>query len=122
MRSIYISVSCLLTRAILLSLGLNLSIIVVLFGMQNAYAGTVVVRKSTETFDAFALRDELAKQHQWQEGLRHEQQLTILRALPLGCLVIEAPSEYYTCAGLAYRQYQYQDEALYIQIPSPASH
>lgn len=111
MRGIQHHLSCLL-----------LSLVFVGLCMPNAYAGTVVVRKSSEPFDAFALRDELAKQHQWQESLRHEQQLTILRSLPLGCLVIETPFEYYTCAGLAYRQYQYQDEALYIEIPVPSEH
>jgi hypothetical protein len=102
--------------------GLLLTLVLASLCMPNASAGTVVVRKSSEPFDAFALRDELAKQHQWQESLRHEQQLTILRSLPLGCLLIETPFEYYTCAGQAYRQYQYQGEALYIQIPFPASY
>lgn len=90
--------------------------------LAPAYAGTVVVRKSTEPFDAFALRDELARQHEWQQALRQQQQLNILRSLPLGCLVLETPHRYFTCGSKAYRQYDYRGEALFIQIPQPPSH
>ena len=39
-----------------------------LFGVMS-HAGTVVVRQSSTPFDAFAVRDQLLQQHQWQELL-----------------------------------------------------
>jgi hypothetical protein len=94
--------------------------LVLLFSI-NTYvlAGTVVVRKSTEPFDAFALRDELAKQHEWQQALAQQQQLNIIRSLPVGCLTLVAPYPYYACDARFYRPYLHSGEALYIQIPNP---
>jgi hypothetical protein len=94
--------------------------LVLLFSINTyVFAGTVVVRKSTEPFDAFALRDELAKQHEWQQALAQQAQLNIIRSLPVGCLTLVAPYPYYACDARFYRPYQHSGEALYIQIPNP---
>jgi hypothetical protein len=85
----------------------------------QVFAGTVVVRKSTEPFDAFALRDELAKQHEWQQALAQQAQLNIIRSLPVGCLTLITPYPYYSCDARFYRPYLHSGEALYIQIPNP---
>ncbi|GAA0779934.1 MULTISPECIES: hypothetical protein [Pseudomonadati] len=82
-------------------------------------AGQVVVRKSSESFDAFAVRDQVLKDYEWQEALRMQQQIQILQSLPLGCLPMAVPYRYFTCNGLAYRPYQYQNKELYIQIDQP---
>ncbi|WP_144212838.1 hypothetical protein [Shewanella donghaensis] len=84
-----------------------------------ADAGKVVVRKSSEPFDAFAVRDQVQQDHQWQEMLRMQQQIQILQALPIGCLPIAVPYRYFNCSGRAYRPYSYQDQEVFIQIDSP---
>lgn len=85
----------------------------------NAAAGQVVVRKSSEPFDAFAVRDEVQRLHQWQEALRFQQQLQILQALPLGCVPLVRPYRHFSCQGLYYRPYSYQNKELFIQIDPP---
>ncbi|WP_220761033.1 MULTISPECIES: hypothetical protein [unclassified Shewanella] len=82
-------------------------------------AGQVVVRKSSEPFDAFAVRDEVQRQHAWREALRFQQQLQILQALPLGCVPVAMPYRYFSCQGLYYRPYPYQNKELFIQIDPP---
>ncbi len=79
-------------------------------------AGQVVVRKSTEAFDAFAVRDQVLREHEWQEALRMQQQINILQSLPMGCMLMARPYNYYSCGGNFYRPYQYQNEEIYIQI------
>jgi hypothetical protein len=94
--------------------------LVLLFSINTyVFAGTVVVRKSTEPFDAFALRDELAKQHEWQQALAQQAQLNIIRSLPVSCLTLITPYPYYSCDSHFYRPYLHSGEALYIQIPNP---
>ncbi|QDE32469.1 hypothetical protein [Shewanella polaris] len=82
-------------------------------------AGTVVVRKSSEPFDAFAVRDEVLQLHEWQTLLRQQQQLTILRSLPIGCISVNTAYLYYHCGQLNYRPYQYHGQQLFIQIDLP---
>ncbi|OBT06975.1 MULTISPECIES: hypothetical protein [Shewanella] len=84
-----------------------------------SHAGKVVVRKSSEPFDAFAVRDAVQQDHQWQEMLRMQQQIQILQALPLGCLAVAVPYHYYNCAGSMYRPYMHQNQELFIQIDPP---
>lgn len=69
-------------------LGLSVLIIGLLMSCI-AEAGTVIVRKSSQPFDAFAVRDELQQQHEWQELLRQQQQLSILQSLPLTCIAVK---------------------------------
>ncbi|WP_338591785.1 hypothetical protein VXM60_03925 [Shewanella khirikhana] len=84
-----------------------------------AHAGQVVVRNSDEPFDAFAVRDELARQHDWQEAIRAQQQLQILERLPVGCLLLPTPYRHFRCDGLFYRPYPWHDKELYISVPNP---
>lgn len=86
-----------------------------------AIAGQVVVRQSSEHFDAFAVRDQVQQDHQWQEILRMQQQLQILQALPSGCLPVAIPYRYFNCSGNAYRPYPYQDQEVFIKIDPPSS-
>ncbi|WP_040571740.1 hypothetical protein [Shewanella benthica] len=79
-----------------------------------SHGGQVVVRKSSEPFDAFAVRDQVLQDHQWQEVLRMQQQIQILQALPSGCILLARPYTYYSCQGLFYRPYQNRD--VYIQV------
>lgn len=83
-------------------------------------AGEVVVHKSSEKFDPFAVRDEILKQHQWQESLRQQQQLDILKSLPAGCLPLSEPYLYYECGAKYYRPYEHQNQQLFIQVDAPA--
>ncbi|MCL2917983.1 hypothetical protein [Shewanella litorisediminis] len=85
----------------------------------GASAGQVVVRKSDEAFDAFAVRDQLAREHQWQEALRAQQQLEILQSLPLGCVLVPSPYRHFSCKGFFYRPYPWQGRELYISVPNP---
>ncbi len=82
----------------------------------NVSAGKIVVRKSSEPFDAFAVRDQVLREHEWQEALRMQQQVQILQALPLGCILMARPYAYYTCQGVFYRPYQYQNQDVYIRV------
>jgi len=79
-------------------------------------AGQVVVRKSSEPFDAFAVRDQVLREHEWREALRMQQQINILQSLPIGCIPMARPYAYYSCGGNFFRPYQYQNNELYIQI------
>lgn len=80
-------------------------------------AGQVVVRKSTdEPFDAFAVRDQVLLEHEWQEALRMQQQIQILQSLPLGCVLVAHPYRYYRCRGQYFRPYDYQGGEVYIQV------
>lgn len=81
-----------------------------------SHGGQVVVRKSSEPFDAFAVRDQVLRDHQWQQALRMQQQIQILQALPTGCILLARPYTYYACQGIFYRPYQYQDRDVYIQV------
>jgi hypothetical protein len=86
-----------------------------------SYAGTVVVRQSSTPFDAFAVRDSVLQQHEWQELLRQQQQIMILQSLPIGCLAVTSPFHYFSCGNQFYRLYEYQDTQLFIQIEPPVS-
>ena len=84
-----------------------------------AVAGTVEVRKSTEPFDAFAVRDEVLQQNEWKMLLSQQQQLSILRSLPINCIYVKSAYQYYHCGQLNYRPYLYHGQQLYIQIDLP---
>ncbi|MCE9677834.1 hypothetical protein LZP69_01330 [Shewanella sp. AS1] len=74
-----------------------------------AFAGEVVVRKSSEAFDAFAVKQQVLKEHHWRELLRMQQQIEILQALPSGCLFSQGEASYFLCAGGSYLPYLYSD-------------
>ncbi|NRD72583.1 hypothetical protein HQQ94_04855 [Shewanella sp. VB17] len=81
-----------------------------------AFSGQIVVRKSSEPFDAFAVRDEVLREYEWKEALRMQQQIDILQSLPLNCIPFRSPYHYYHCNGLFYRPYLYENKELYIQV------
>ncbi|WP_372847447.1 hypothetical protein [Shewanella sp. Scap07] len=94
-----------------------LLVLMLLSSTFTSHAGQVVVRKSSEPFDAFAVRDQVKQQHEWQEALRYQQQIQILQSLPLGCVFL--PIRYYRCGHIYYRPYQYQQQDVYIQVDPP---
>ncbi|MGS0680934.1 hypothetical protein ACVBIL_07240 [Shewanella sp. 125m-7] len=97
----------------------RLSSILLIMLATNASAGQVVVRKSSEPFDAFAVRDEVQRLHEWREVLRYQQQIQILQSLPFACVPFTVPYRYFSCQGLFYRPYSYQNQPLFIQIDPP---
>ena len=82
-------------------------------------AGEVVVTRSSEHFDAFAVRDQVLKDFEWQESLRRQEQIQILQALPIGCIPQMRPYPYYTCGENSYRPYNYQQREVYIKVDNP---
>jgi len=98
---------CLLAGAVLMS--------------AKSHSGTVVVRPSSTPFNAFAVRDRVLQQDQWQESLRQQQQIIMIQSLPLGCLAVRLPFAYFSCGQQFYRPYQYRDKPVYIQIDPPMS-
>ncbi|MCL1059558.1 hypothetical protein L2729_16425 [Shewanella gelidimarina] len=97
----------------------SISLLLLFTTSLPAAAGQVVVRKSSEPFDAFAVRDQVLADHEWQEALRFQQQIQILQALPMGCLPVAIPYRHFTCRGQFYRPYEYQNKHLYIEIEQP---
>lgn len=86
----------------------------------SALAGEVIVNRSSESVDAFAVRDQVLKDFEWQESLRRQQQIQILQALPLGCIIVMKPYRYFTCGEHHYRPYHYQQRELYIEVDRPS--
>jgi hypothetical protein len=86
----------------------------------SALAGEVIVNRSSESVDAFAVRDQVLKDFEWQESLRRQQQIQILQALPLGCITVMKPYRYFTCGEHHYRPYHYQQRELYIEVDRPS--
>lgn len=82
-------------------------------------AGQVVVTRSSEPFDAFAVRDQVLKDFEWQESLRRQEQIQILQALPIGCVLMTKPYRHFSCGESAYRPYHYQQRELYIKVDPP---
>ncbi len=76
----------------------------------------IVVRSSDQPFDAFAVRDQILREHEWQESLRLQQQIRISEALPLGCHFFTSPYHYYVCGQDYFRPYTMRDQELFIQI------
>ncbi len=91
-------------------------LIVTMLLHSSVNAGQVVVRKSSEPFDAFAVRDQVLLENEWKEVLRMQQQIQILQALPASCIPFARPYIYYRCGGAFYRPYHYQNKELYIQV------
>lgn len=104
----------------------SLWVLVLMMMSAQLQAGQVVVRKSSEPFDAFAVRDKVQQDFAWRESLRMQQQIKILQSLPLGCVMFKLPYAYYRCGANFYRPYQYRDEGkatrqLYIQVDPPVA-
>lgn len=100
-------------------LGLMLLIASQGVAVMTVCAGEVVVSRSSEPFDAFAVRDRVLKDFEWQESLRHQHQLQILQALPLGCVAVITPYRYFRCGESLYRPYRDRQREVYIRVDPP---
>lgn len=91
--------------------------IIVLSGLLSlpAMAGQVIVNKGMSIADTFALRDQLAREHEWQEWLRYQQAIKWLEVLPVNCELMSQPGGGYRCGGDYYRPYQKDGREIYIQ-------
>ncbi|MCH1929513.1 hypothetical protein L9G16_04910 [Shewanella sp. A25] len=93
---------------------------VMMVGATSTYAGEVIVtRSSEEPVDVFAVRDQLLKDHAWQESLRTQEQIHILQSLPIGCIALQHPYPYFSCGQEAYRPYRYQQQDVFIKVNPP---
>ncbi|PJG58342.1 hypothetical protein [Aeromonas cavernicola] len=86
-----------------------------------AHAGPVIISKGDSSINAFALRDQLAREHEWQEWLRLQQALKWLEVLPVNCELTSQQDHSYRCGGQYYRPYRQAGKEIYIQgNPSPS--
>lgn len=97
---------------------INITILFVFTSIAvSAFAGDrIIVRSSDEAFDAFKVRDQILKDHEWQESLRLQQQIKILEVLPLGCALFQHPFNYYACGSEFYRPYIQNNAKVFVQI------
>ena len=80
-----------------------------------AIAGQVIVNQGLSVADTFALRDQLAREHEWQEWLRCQQAIKWLAVLPVNCELLSQPGGGYRCGGEYYRPYPKDGREIYIQ-------
>ena len=78
-------------------------------------AGQVIVNQGMSTADTFALRDQLAREHEWQEWLRFQQAIKWLEVLPVNCDLVGGAGQEYRCGDNYYRPYRQNGRDLYIQ-------
>ncbi|MEW7864516.1 hypothetical protein [Aeromonas diversa] len=91
-------------------------LLLVALGMAApAMAGSVTVTRGDQKVDAFALRDQLAREHEWQEWLRHQEALKWLEVLPVNCELVSKDDGSYRCGGEWYRQYNQDGKDIYIR-------
>ena len=90
--------------------------IIVVSGLLSlpAMAGQVIVNQGLSIGDTFALRDQLAREHQWQEWLRYQQAIKWLEVLPVNCELMSEGGGY-RCGGDYYRPYRQDGRDIYIQ-------
>ena len=60
-------------------------------------AGPVIVNQGMSSADTFALRDKLAREHEWQEWLRFQQAIKWLEVLPVNCELMSDQDGSYRC-------------------------
>jgi hypothetical protein len=87
-----------------------------------ALAGQVFVNQGMSTADTFALRDQLAREHEWQEWLRFQQAVKWLEVLPVNCDLVGGADGDYRCGDNYYRPYRQNGRDLYIQGDPPGQH
>lgn len=80
-----------------------------------AMAGPVIVNQGMSVADTFALRDQLAREHEWQEWLRYQRAIKWLEVLPVNCELMSQPGGSYRCGGDYYRPYRKDGREIYIQ-------
>ena len=86
-----------------------------------ALAGQVIVNQGLSSADTFALRDQLAREHEWQEWLRFQQAIKWLEVLPVNCDLVGGAGQEYRCGDDYYRPYRQNGRALYIQGDPPGA-
>lgn len=86
-----------------------------------AAAGQVIVNQGLSPADTFALRDKLAREHEWQEWLRFQQTIKWLEVLPVNCELVGSSGGEYRCGEDHYRPYRQNGRDLYIQGDPPGS-
>lgn len=84
-----------------------------------AVAGQVIVNQGLSPADTFALRDRLAREHEWQEWLRFQQAIKWLEVLPVNCDLVGNAGGEYRCGDDYYRPYRQNGRDLYIQGDPP---
>ena len=84
-----------------------------------ALAGQVIVNQGMSTADTFALRDQLAREHEWQEWLRFQQAVKWLEVLPVNCGLVGGAGQEYRCGDNYYRPYRQNGRDIYIQGDPP---
>ncbi|WP_440894492.1 hypothetical protein [Aeromonas dhakensis] len=89
--------------------------LLLLLATLPAAAGPVIVNQGMSSADTFALRDKLAKEHEWQEWLRFQQAIKWLEVLPVNCELMSEAGGSYRCGGNYYRPYQQDGRDIYIQ-------
>ena len=82
-------------------------------------AGQVIVNQGMSTADTFALRDQLAREHEWQEWLRFQQAIKWLEVLPVNCDLVGGAGGEYRCGDDYYRPYRQNGRDIYIQGDPP---
>ncbi|MGB6187406.1 hypothetical protein [Aeromonas molluscorum] len=79
------------------------------------WAGQIIITKGDQKIDAFALRDQLAREHEWQEWLRYQEALKWLEVLPVNCELSRQHGGAYRCGDDYYRAYRQNGRDLYIK-------
>ena len=93
----------------------RIPILLLLLAALPAAAGQVIVNQGMSIEDTFALRDKLAREHEWQEWLRFQQAIKWLEVLPVNCELMSQPGGGYRCGSNHYRPYQQDGREIYIQ-------
>lgn len=93
----------------------RIPLLLLLLAALPAAAGQVIVNKGMSSADTFALRDKLAREHEWQEWLRFQQAIKWLEVLPVNCELMSEPGGGYRCGGDYYRPYRQDGRDIYIQ-------
>lgn len=91
------------------------AIFLLLLTTLPAAAGQVIVNQGLSSADTFALRDQLAREHEWQEWLRFQQAVKWLEVLPVNCDLVGGAGGDYRCGDDYYRPYRQNGRDLYIQ-------
>ncbi|WP_421293121.1 hypothetical protein [Aeromonas taiwanensis] len=94
-------------------------VLLLVLGVSSAQAGQVIVNQGLSSADTFALRDKLAREHEWQEWLRFQQAVKWLEVLPVNCEVVGGAGQEYRCGDDYYRPYRQNGRDLYIQGDPP---
>ncbi|HEA3089935.1 TPA: hypothetical protein RVR74_002251 [Aeromonas salmonicida] len=93
----------------------RIPILLLLLAALPAAAGQVIVNQGMSIEDTFALRDKLAREHEWQEWLRFQQAIKWLEVLPVNCELMSQQGGGYRCGSNHYRPYQQDGREIYIQ-------